>query len=57
MENADLQPLFDNYQRKFFYNQLRVANEVKYPAQGDFLVNDKYPVDYPQKKKTEMLFF
>jgi predicted AAA+ superfamily ATPase len=31
-----------NERETFFYSQLRVANEVKYPKKGDFLVNDKY---------------
>ena len=52
MENADLHPLFDNFQREFFYSQLRVANEVKYPTQGDFLVNDKYLFEVGGSGKT-----
>ena len=45
-------PFFDNYQRKFFYSQLRVASEVKYPTQGDFLVNDKYLFEVGGSGKT-----
>ena len=41
-----------NERETFFYNQLRVANEVKYPTQGDFLVNDKYLFEVGGSGKT-----
>ena len=41
-----------NERETFFYSQLRVANEVKYPAQGDFLVNDKYLFEVGGSSKT-----
>jgi hypothetical protein len=41
-----------NERETFFYSQLRVANEVKYPAQGDFLVNDKYLFEVGGSRKT-----
>lgn len=41
-----------NERETFFYSQLRVANEVKYPTQGDFLVNDKYLFEVGGSGKT-----
>ena len=36
----------------FFLNQLSCQNEVAYPAQGDFLVNNKYLFEVGGKSKT-----
>ena len=41
-----------NERETFFYSQLRVANEVKYPAKGDFLVNDQYLFEVGGSRKT-----
>lgn len=41
-----------NERETFFYSQLRVANEVKYPKKGDFLVNDKYLFEVGGSGKT-----
>ncbi len=41
-----------NERETFFYSQLRVASEVKYPAQGDFFVNDKYLFEVGGSGKT-----
>ena len=41
-----------NERETFFYSQLRVANEVKYPMQGDFLVNDEYLFEVGGSGKT-----
>lgn len=41
-----------NERETFFYSQLRVANEVKYPMHGDFLVNDKYLFEVGGSRKT-----
>ena len=41
-----------NERETFFYSQLRVANEVKYPAHGDFLVNEKYLFEVGGSRKT-----
>jgi len=40
-----------NERETFFYSHLRVANEVKFPKQGDFLINDKYLFEVGGKKK------
>lgn len=40
-----------NERETFFYSQIRVANEVKFPKQGDFLINDKYLFEVGGKKK------
>ena len=40
-----------NERETFFYSQMRVANEVKFPKQGDFLINDKYLFEVGGKKK------
>lgn len=40
-----------NERETFFYSQMRVANEVKFPKQGDFLINDKYLFELGGKKK------
>lgn len=36
----------------FFYIQLRVTNEIKYPKQGDSLVDDRYLLEVGGSKKT-----
>ena len=36
----------------FFYSQLSVCNEVKYPKKGDFYVNDKYLFEIGGRRKT-----
>ena len=36
----------------FFYSQLRVSNEIKYPKKGDFYVNDKYLFEVGGRRKT-----
>ncbi len=41
-----------NERETFFYSQLRVANELKYPKKGDFLVNDKYLFEVGGSRKT-----
>ena len=41
-----------NERETFFYSQLRVANEVKYPKKGDFFVNDKYLFEVGGSGKT-----
>ena len=41
-----------NERETFFYSQLCVANEVKYPTKGDFLVNDKYLFEVGGSRKT-----
>lgn len=41
-----------NERETFFYSQLRVANELKYPKKGDFLVNDKYLFEVGGSGKT-----
>ncbi len=41
-----------NERETFFYSQLRVANELKYPTKGDFLVNDKYLFEVGGSRKT-----
>lgn len=41
-----------NERETFFYSQLRVANEVKYPKKGDFLVNDTYLFEVGGSRKT-----
>ena len=41
-----------NERETFFYSQLRVENEVKYPTQADFLVNDKYLFEVGGSSKT-----
>lgn len=41
-----------NERETFFYSQLRVANEVKYPKKGDFLVNYKYLFEVGGSGKT-----
>lgn len=40
-----------NERETFFYSHLRVANEVKFLKQGDFLINDKYLFEVGGKKK------
>ena len=41
-----------NERETFFYSQLHVANEVKYPKKGDFLVNDTYLFEVGGSRKT-----
>jgi hypothetical protein len=41
-----------NERETFFYSQLRVAHDVKYPQQGDFLVDDRYLFEVGGRKKT-----
>ena len=41
-----------NERETFFYSQLYVAHDVKYPQQGDFLVDDCYLFEVGERKKT-----
>lgn len=41
-----------NERETFFYSQLRVSNEIKYPKKGDFYVNDKYLFEVGGRRKT-----
>ena len=41
-----------NERETFFYSQLYVAHDVKYPQQGDFLVDDCYLFEVGGRKKT-----
>ena len=41
-----------NERETFFYSLLRVAHDVKYPQQGDFLVDDCYLFEVGGRKKT-----
>ncbi len=41
-----------NERETYFYNQLNVVANVKYPTQGDFLVSDKYLFEVGGCKKT-----
>lgn len=41
-----------NERETFFYSQLHVAHDVKYPQQGDFLVDDCYLFELGGRKKT-----
>ena len=41
-----------NERETFFYSQLIVSNEVKYPKKGDFYVNDKYLFEIGGRRKT-----
>ena len=41
-----------NERETFFYSLLRVAHDVKYPQQGDFLVDDRYLFEVGGRKKT-----
>jgi len=41
-----------NERETFFYSQLYVAHDVKYPQQGDFLVDDRYLFEVGGRKKT-----
>lgn len=41
-----------NERETFFYSQLRVSNEIKYPKKGDFYVNDKYLFESGGRRKT-----
>lgn len=40
-----------NERETFFYSQMRVVHNIKFPKQGDFLVNDKYLFEVGGKKK------
>ena len=40
-----------NERETFFFNQLGVVCDVKYPKQGDFLINDKYLFEVGGKHK------
>ena len=40
-----------NERETFFFSQLSVASEVKYPKRGDFLINDKYLFEVGGKRK------
>jgi hypothetical protein len=35
-------PEIGNLRETFFLNQVSIKNNIKYPAQADFLVNDRY---------------
>ena len=41
-----------NERETFFYSQVRVSNEIKYPKNGDFYVNDKYLFEAGGRRKT-----
>ena len=41
-----------NERETFFYGQLRVTNEIKYPKRGDFLVDDRYLFEVGGNKET-----
>ena len=41
-----------NERETYFYNQLNVVTDVKYPKQGDFLVSDKYLFEVGGHNKT-----
>ncbi len=41
-----------NERETFFYNQLHVGNEIKYPKQGDFYVNDQYLFEVGGRRKS-----
>jgi len=41
-----------NERETFFYSQQRVLSEVKYPTQGDFLVDDKFLFEVGGSRKT-----
>ncbi len=41
-----------NERETYFYNQLNVVADVKYPKQGDFLVSDKYLFEVGGRHKT-----
>jgi len=41
-----------NERETFFYSQLIVSNEVKYPKKGDFYVNDRYLFEVGGRRKT-----
>lgn len=41
-----------NERETFFYSQIRVSNEIKYPKKGDFYVNDKYLFEAGGRRKT-----
>ena len=41
-----------NERETFFYSQMRVVHDVKFPKQGDFLINDKYLFEVGGKKKS-----
>lgn len=41
-----------NERETFFYSQLHVSHDVKYPQQGDFLVDDLYLFEVGGRKKT-----
>lgn len=40
-----------NERETFFFSQLSLANDLKYPKNGDFLVNDKYLFEVGGKRK------
>lgn len=41
-----------NERETFFISQLRVLHDVRYPKQGDFLIDDKYLFEVGGKGKT-----
>ena len=41
-----------NERETFFFSQLHVNNELKYPKQGDFFINDQYLCEVGGRKKT-----
>ncbi|MBO7113592.1 MAG: AAA family ATPase [Bacteroidaceae bacterium] len=41
-----------NERETFFLNQLRVNHDVRYPKQGDFIIDDKYLLEVGGKGKT-----
>lgn len=41
-----------NERETFFYSQLSVRNQIKYPRRGDFLIDDRYLFEVGGKSKT-----
>ena len=41
-----------NERETFFFSQLRVSNELKYPKQGDFHINDRYLCEVGGRNKS-----
>ena len=41
-----------NERETYFFSQLRVSNDLKYPKQGDFFINDKYLFEVGGRKKS-----
>lgn len=41
-----------NERETFFFSQVRVGHDVKYPMQGDFLINDRWLLEVGGKSKS-----